>query len=194
MKTKSWILTILACCIAAIGYATEFPTMNVIPVEGDKAMLAYLAPEAATLEVTLTDCNGEVIYFKRTNGKQDQFSKVFSFADLDEGTYCVSVNFGNRSVSRNLLVSKKQIKVSEPLRCYEPYFNLEDQVLNISLFNSPMKQVYVNIYKDGEHVNGYKLGKDLAIQKRLDLSKLESGQYEVVLTDYIKDHKFVAEL
>ena len=34
----------------------------------------------------------------------------------------------------------------------------------------------------------------LAIQKRLDLSGLNSGEYEVVLTDFITDHKFLAEL
>jgi len=194
MKTKNWILTILACFVAATGFATEFPTMNVIPVEGEKAMLAYSAPDAATLEVTLTDCNGSILYFKRTNGKQSEFNQVFNLNELEDGSYCMCVNYGNRSISRDLVVNGKDITVGAPMRCYEPFFCLEEDKLNISFFNSPRKQVYVNIYKDGKHVNGYKLGKELAIQKRLDLSKLSPGEYEVVITDYIKDHKFFAEL
>ena len=194
MKTKKWTLTVLAFFIVAIGFATEFPTMNVIPVEGDKAMLAYSAPDASTLEVTLTDCNGSILYFKRTNGKQNEFNQVFNFAELEDGSYCMCVNYGNRSISRNLVVDGEEIAVGPPMRCYEPYFCLEDDQLNISFFNSPQKQVYVNIYKDGEHVNGFKLGKDMAIQKRLDLSRLDPGEYEVIVTDYVKDHKFIAEL
>ena len=195
MKTKNWVITILACFVVATGFATEFPTMNVIPVEGDKALLAYSAPDAATLEVTLTDHNGSVMYFKRTNGKQSEFNQVFNLTDLEDGSYCMSVNYGNRSISRDLMVHGEEITVGAPVRCYEPFFCMEeDNKLDISFFNSPRKQVFVNIYKDGKHVNGYKLGKELAIQKRLDLSNLDPGEYEVIVTDYIKDHKFVAEL
>ena len=194
MKTRTWILTILAFLIVSVGFAAEFPTMNVIPVENNKAMLAYNAPAAATLEITLTDCNGNILYFKKTSEQKKELNQVFDFSEFEDGHYCVSVNYGNKSISRNLLIDGEKIKVGEPTRCYEPYFCLEKKMLNISLYNSPQKQVYVNIYKDGDHVNGFKLGKDLAIQKRLDLSKLETGKYEVIVTDYIKDHKFIAEL
>ncbi|WP_167616262.1 hypothetical protein [Maribellus sediminis] len=194
MKTKTWILAILAFFIVSVGNATDFPAMNVIPVEANKAMLAYKAPTAATLEVTLTDCNGEVLYFKRTNQKETEYNQVFDFAELGDGSYCMCVNYGNRSVKRNLLLDGESISVGAPMRCYEPYFCLEEKMLNISFFNSPQKPVYVNIYQDGKHIDGFKLGKDLAIQKRLYLSKLKAGDYEVVVTDYITDHKFLAEL
>lgn len=194
MKTRTWILTILAFFIATVGFATEFPTMNLIPVEGDKAMLAYNAPTAATLEITLSDCNGSILYFKRTTGQENELNQIFDFSELEDGDYCMSVNYGNRSISRNLHIEGEEISVGAPMRCFEPYFTLEDKMLNVSLYNSPQKQVFVNIYKDGTHIDGFKLGKDLAIQKRIDLSRLEAGEYEVILTDYVKDHKFVAEL
>lgn len=194
MKTRTWILMVLAFFIASAVNATDFPSMNVIPVEANKAMLAYKAPSAATLEVTLTDCQGEVLYFKRTNQKEKEYNQVFDFSDLDDGSYCMCVNYGNRSVKRTLMVEGENIGVGAPMRCYEPYFCLEEKKLNISFFNSPQKPVYVNIYKDGQHVDGFKLGDDLAIQKRLDLSSLKSGEYEVVVTDFITDHKFLAEL
>lgn len=194
MKTKTWILAILAFFITTIVNATDFPAMNVIPVEANKAMLAYKAPTAATLEVTLTDCKGEVLYFKRTNQKETEYNQVFDLAEMEDGTYCMCVNYGNRSVKRNLVLDGESISVGAPMRCYEPYFCLEEKMLNISFFNRPQKPVYVNIYQDGKHIDGFKLGKELAIQKRLDLSKLKAGDYEVVVTDNITDHKFLAEL
>lgn len=190
MKTKSWILTILACFIGAIGYATEFPKMDLTPVEGEKVRLAYFSPQAANLEVSLIDSYGAIIYMKRTMKKESEFNKVFDFSSVEDGTYCICVNYGNKSISRELVVKNNQFKIGDPVSCFEPYFRMENEMLNISLLNSPLKQVYVNVYKNGEHVNGYSLGKDLDIQKKLDFSDLEPGEYEVVLSDYFKDHKF----
>jgi hypothetical protein len=194
MKTKIWIFTVLAFLVAATGNATDFPSMNVIPVEENKAMLAYKASNAATLEITLSDCQGDILYFKRTNQKEKEFNQVFDFSELKDGNYCMCVNYGNRSVKRDLMVQGEKITVGAPMRCYEPFFCLEEKMLNISFFNSPQKQVYVNVYQNGQHVDGFKLGKELSIQKRLDLSNLKSGDYEIVVTDFITDHRFLAKL
>jgi hypothetical protein len=194
MKTKIWVTTTLAFFIAAIGYATDFPQMNVITVEAEKALVAYKSSEATPLEITLTNCNGEILYFKRTQKRYNEYKKVFDFSELGSGNYCVCVNFGNRSISRNLTVDKKDITVGAPQRLYEPYFCMNDKKLNVSFFNCPQKPVYVNIYQNGQHIQGINLGKDLTIQKRLDLSNLKKGEYEVVLSDLFKDHKYIAQL
>jgi hypothetical protein len=41
----------------------------------------------------------------------------------------------------------------------------------------------MSIYQDGMYIAGKKLGKELCIQKIFDLSKLDHGKYEVVLSD-----------
>ena len=64
----------------------------------------------------------------------------------------------------------------------------------MSFFNCPCEPVYVNIYRNGEHVQGINLGKGLTVQKCLDLSKLRKGEYEVVLSDKFKEHKYIAQL
>lgn len=194
MKTKIWVTTTLAFFIVVIGYATDFPKMNVIPVEAEKALVAYESSEATPLEITLTNCNGEILYFKRTQKRQNEYKKVFDFSELGAGNYCISINFGNRSISRNISVDKKDISVGAPQRLYEPYFCMENKKLNVSFFNCPQKPVYVNIYKNGKHIEGINLGKDLAIQKRLDLSRLKTGEYEIVLSDFFKEHKYIAQL
>lgn len=194
MKTKTWVVTALALFIVAVGFATDFPKMNVIPVEAEKALVAYKSSEATPLEITLTNYQGEILYYKKTQKRYSEYKKVFDFSELGEGDYCICVNFGNRSVSRNVTVDKNEIKVGVAQQLYEPYFCLKDKKLNVSFFNGPQKPVYVNIYKDGEHIEAINLGKDLAIQKRLDLSQLKKGEYEIVLSDLFKDHKYITQL
>jgi len=194
MKTKTWILTILAYFIVAIGYATEFPKLNVVSLEKDKAMVAFSANQASILEVSLTNCVGNVVYFNRTKDHQAEFKKIFDFSQMDDGEYCICINYGNRSVARSLNINSDKIVVGPPMQMFEPYFKLCDNILNISFLNCPLKQVYVSVYQDGRRIDWAKMGKDLTIQKRLDLSRLEKGEYEIVLTDYFKDHRFMVQL
>jgi len=194
MKTSKWVLTALAVLIVAIGSATDFPKMNVVPVSGEKALVAFNSDEASPLEITLTASDGEIVYYKKTKERYSDFKKIFDFSELGEGEYCVCVNFGNRSINRKVNVQKDGIKVSEPQRLYEPYFCMKDKKLNVSFFNCPCEPVYVNIYCKGKHVQGINLGKALTVQKCLDLSKLRKGEYEIVLSDKFKDHKYIAQL
>ena len=190
MKTKLWVLTALAVFIVAIGFATETPKMNVIPVEAQKALVAFESLSSSPLEIILTNKNGETLYRMKTKNAQKELKKVIDFSELGYGDFNVCMNYGVQSVSRKLCVSEDGIKVGCPERLYEPYFCMKNGKLNVSFLNITNKKVKLYVYKNGELVSSVKLGKDIAIQKRLDLSKLENGEYKVVLTDWFKDHQF----
>lgn len=194
MKTKNLVLLTLAFLFAAIGNAADLPKMSITPVENQKAVVNYEASQATPLEITLTASNGDILYFKRTSERHTEYREELDFTELGSGNYNICFNFGNQSVSRTVSVSGKDITVGPSQYCYEPCFSLEDRNLNISLLNLPEKPVYVNIYQDGVQIDGFKLGKELAIQKRLDLSNLKTGEYEVVVSDCFKDHKYIAKL
>lgn len=194
MKTKNWVLAALACLIVAIGSASDLPKVNVVPIAAEKALVAFETPSAAPLEITLTASSGEILYFKKSTKHLAEYKKVFDFSELGKGVYCMCINYGNRSVSRTINVAKDEIKVGEMQRLYEPYFVLNDKKLNVSFLNCPCKPVFLNIYCEGKHLQGINLGKGLAVQKCIDLSLLQKGEYEVVLTDCFKNHKFIAQL
>jgi len=67
-------------------------------------------------------------------------------------------------------------------------------MVNLSFLNAWNKPVYVNIYQNGEYIDGSTLGRDVSIQTRLDFSHLKRVTYEVVLTDCIKDHRYTLKL
>ena len=194
MKTKALVLAALAFFIVAMGNASELAKMNIVQVEAEKALVNFNIPDATSLEITLSAANGDVVYYKKTKERYCEYKKVFDFSDLKDGKYCVCINYGNQSLNRTLNVDDGQIAVGPAQRLYEPYFKLKDKKLNVSFLNCICEPVYVNIYRNGEHVSGHNLGRGLTVQKCLDLSRLRSGEYEIVLTDKFKDHKFMAKL
>ncbi len=194
MKTKNWTLAVLAILIAAVGFASDVPKLNIIKTDDHKALIAYKADFVNTLEIMVCDENGDVLYFKRTKNPQAEFSKIFDFSEIGNGNYNVCVNYGNQSIARELNVSKKQIKISDTERKYEPYFKLNDCKLNVSHLNVPLKSVYLNIYKNGQQISCVNLGKKMAIQKCINMSKLPKGEYDILLTDQINEHWFFVQL
>ncbi len=194
MKTRNLVLMTLAFLFAAIGNAADLPKMSITQLDDRKAVVAYNSTQATPLEITLTASNGDILYFKRTSERHKEYSEVLDFNELGSGNYCICFNYGNQSINRSLSVSGKDITVGPAQHCYEPCFRLEKDNLNISFLNLPQKQVYLSIYQGGQLIDGFKLGKDLAIQKRLDLSNLKNGEYEVVVTDSFKEHKYIAKI
>ncbi|WP_347838975.1 hypothetical protein [uncultured Draconibacterium sp.] len=193
MKTKTWVVLTLVFCIAAMANATDLPKMNVEQVEENTAVVAYTASTEAPLLVSITNANGEILYYKETEHCKE-FKKELDLTKLGDGNFCVCINYGNQSVSRKICVKDKKVVVDETTRCFEPYFCVKEKRLNVSFLNQSLKPVYLNVYRNGRHVKGMNLGRDLTIHQALDFSKLTRGTYEVVLTDNIKDHKFKAQL
>jgi len=70
------------------------------------------------------------------------------------------------------MVRKNNIEVGPLFQFFEPCIKLEVKMLNILFLNQHQKQVFRNVYKDVKHFDGFKLGKKLALQKRVDLSRL----------------------
>jgi hypothetical protein len=85
------------------------------------------------------------------------------------------------------------LKVGEEIRMFSPYFKFEDNKLQISYLNNSQKNVFLNIFREGQYVTGKKLGKEMCIQKALDFSKLETGTYNVILTNNSNEFQFTVQ-
>lgn len=192
MKTRTFILTALAVCVATTVFATQLPTMNVIPVENEKALVAFETMSPANFELTLTNQRGETIFYKKSVEPVQSYRLVFDLHDLEDGNYHVNLKHGNCTLDREITVlNGLNLKVGEEIRMFSPYYKFEDNKLQVSYLNNSQKNVYLNIFKDGEFVTGKKLGKEMCIQKVLDFSNLEKGTYEVVLSNNSNEFPFV---
>ena len=134
---------------------------------------------------------GEFLYSWTSKTPQLKFNKVFDFSNVGCGKYKVYLDCGEQSLTRDLNVTQKQIGIGPEVQLHKPFFRYSDGKLNLSFLNVALKSVYINIYKNGEYVTGLNLGKELDVQKRFDFSKLDKGEYEVVLSDFFSEHYYM---
>jgi hypothetical protein len=194
MKTKNLVLTAMAVFVAATVFATQLPTMNVIPVQNEKALVAFETMSPANFELTLTNRKGEVLYYKKSDEIVQNHRMVFDLHELEDGNYTVRLKHGNCILTRELTLSNhSSIKVGEEIRMFSPYYKFENNKLQLSYLNNAQKNVFVNIFKNGNYVTGKNLGKEMCIQKVLDFSKLEKGTYEVVLNNQSEEYLFTVQ-
>jgi hypothetical protein len=191
MKTMIWVITTLAVMYVANSYATGTSKMNIVQVEAEKALVAFESASPAHFEITIKKEDGRIVYYKETKDLKKEYRQVFDFSETGPGTYDVCICDGSNRVSRKMVVSKNGISVEKPLYLTQPYFKFENNRLNVSFLNHANKSVYLSIYQGDDYVTSVKLGKDVAIQKCIDFSKLKKGDYEVVLNDWYNDYSFI---
>jgi len=190
MKTKNWVFTTLAIFIAAIGFATETPKMNIVASEDDKILVSFESATACPVEMTITGEDGVIIHYWKSESPQSTFNQMLNLSELERGTYDVVLNYGGTSINRELEIMRNEIKVGPPVKLPEPYFCFKNDKLKVSFLNVANKNVFLNVYKDGEYYNGFTLGKNFDIQKCIDFSMAGKGNYEIVFTDNFKEHHY----
>lgn len=190
MKTKVLLLTVLATFLASATFATKLPSMNIVPVKAEKTILEIENGEASHFELTVVNSNNEILYYKKSETPVENYKTVFDFSNLDNDCYHVSLSVGNWTLGRQLTVKGNRIEVGNEVRFAAPVFSYNDNQLDVSFLNMGQKNVFLNIYKEGEHVAGRKLGNEICLQKSFDLSKLDKGLYEVTINDKFKEYSY----
>lgn len=184
----------MAFFIVATGFATETLSLDVFAVEAEKVLVDFRSKTPTLLELTLQNSDGEIVYYSKSETLLSKYKEVLDFTEMEKGMYTICMNYGNCSVNCELFVSKNNIKIGPLVQLYEPYFCLENGILNVSFLNVTQKNVYLNIYQNDKYLTGNCLGKDMALQKRLDISNLKGERYQLVLTDWFIDHPFVVQM
>ena len=191
MKTTTWGLTTLALFIAAISFATDLPKMNVNANDASKLTVSFESPTASPVELIISDRDGAILYSWKSEMPEAKISKMYNLSELGNGNFNICVNFGGKSINREVCIKGKNVNVGPAVQLNEPFFNYKNNRLNVSFMNVAKKDVYLKIYKDGEHYEGFTLGKNMHIQRCFDFSKSQKGTYEIVLTDYFKEHHYI---
>ena len=191
MKTKNWLLTALALFMAVTGFTTDTPNMNIVASDVNKILVSFESETPCMVEMTITDEDGGIVHYWKSETPENIVNQRLNLSQLGKGTFNVTMNYGGTSINREINITRNEIKVGAQVKLIEPYFCFKNDRLNVSFLNVTSKKVFLNVYKDGEHYNGFLLGKDFDIQKCIDFSMAEKGNYEVVLTDYFKEHHYL---
>jgi hypothetical protein len=155
--------------------------VNIVPISAEKAEVAISTTDAANLQISIENENGEKVYYKETDADTD-FRRVFDFSKLEKGDYKLSVSTNGLTTERTFSIDNKNIAVGSEKNLMEPYFAYKDGVLKMSYMNFPEENVSLNFYSDNDLIYSSKIGHQFNVLEGYDLSKLEKGTYTAVLS------------
>ena len=190
MKTIKLLSTVLAVAIVAVATAVEKPKMNVVPVSADRAVVSIMNENAELFELSIHAEDGELVYYKQTTKPLNTYQKMFDFKNLENGNYTMNLRINDTRLSKDFSVAARGITVGESKLRFDPYFAFADGVLKLSYLNFDKEQLNLNIYDEKGLVYKTTLGKEFNIASGYDLSGLEEGKYEVILSSLNNDFSF----
>lgn len=193
MKTIRLLFTVTAVAIAAIVTAVEKPKMDVIPLNANQAIVSITNENPALFEMSIETNNGDLVYYKQTTKISTEYKKTFDFANLQNGSYVLKLKVNDTRVYREFEVNNSEIVVGDSKMKLDPYFSFKNNELKFSYLNFDQENFNVSIYNENELFFNKKLGKDFAIQEGFNLSKLEKGNYTVVLSSLSNEYVYTLE-
>lgn len=190
MKTIKFLFTVLAVAVVAIATAVEKPKLNVIPLTADRAIVSVQNGKEALMELSIESVEGEIVYFKQSAKPLSSYKKIFDFEDLKNGSYVMSLNVNGTRLSKEFDVTSNEITIGKSKLRFDPYFNYTDNVLKLSYLNHDNENMKLAIYDKYGVLYESKLGKDFSISTGYDLTKLEEGNYQVILSSLNKEFTY----
>lgn len=155
--------------------------MDILPLNTDRAVVAISSANEAQYEISIENNNGQVVYYKETEGSLTDYRKVFDFSKLEKGDYRLTASINGASSVRNFTVGNRAIAVGELSYTVDPVFSFNDDILRVAYLNYPGENVALKIYSGNDLVYSKSLDKNFAVNEGLSLAKLKSGNYQVVL-------------
>ncbi len=164
--------------------------VNILPLTSETAVVAISNVEAANFQISIENENGEVVYYKETDGIAKDYRKVFDFSKLDKGDYKLSVSIDGSNTERSFSIDNKKIAVGKEKVHVEPFFGYKNGVLKLSYLNFTQESLSLNLYDGKDLVYSKEMGDRFNVNEGLNLSKLEKGAYSVILSSGSKNYSY----
>ncbi|WP_163324959.1 hypothetical protein [Draconibacterium mangrovi] len=192
---KTLFVGIIAMCVASVAMASGNLRVNMEANENEATVVEISSGEMVHFEIELTDEYGNSIYEMNSEVPRSEMEKRYDFSALDNGTYWYYVRTGDEEIRKQLSIEYGEVEVMDVRKTVEPYFFQEGDQIILSYLNFENENINLYVYENNTLLTEVALGKDFAIHKAIDLSKLNYGEYEVVLTNEndIYEHSVVIE-
>lgn len=168
--------------------------VNILPLTSEKAVVAISAADAANFRISIENEKGEKVYYKETDADSKDYRKVFDFSNLEKGDYKLSVSVDGLTTERLFKIESENIAVGRENSLIEPYFSYKAGILKMSYLNFPEKNISLNFYTNDNLVYSKDLGNKFNVTEGFDLSKLERGNYSVVLSTENNSYTYNVDL
>jgi hypothetical protein len=170
--------------------ATGNLKVNIVPVTAEKAVVEISSAAASNFQISISNTKGEVVYYHETDEESSDYRKVYDFSDLENGDYKFAVTVDRLTTERSFNVKNQNISVGKEKNMIEPFFAYKAGILKLSYLNFSEKSMNLNFYNGNDLVYSNNIGNQFTVNKGFDLSKLEKGNYSVVLSTDDKTYNY----
>jgi hypothetical protein len=179
---KKFSLLLVALFIGVVfAFGSGKPAMNVIPIDADKILVAMENEVSTPLEVSVTDKDGRLVYYKSVRRPDKDYKKIYDLSALEDGRYSLTLTINNMRVQRTIDLDNDKVLVGDVRYAYDPTFSFADNMLKLSYLNFDEENISFTLYRQGSEVFRTSLGNEFALTKGFDFSKLDRGYYDIVI-------------
>ena len=179
MKTLMAVFALVA--IAKIALAGGNLRVDILPLTAERAVVAVSSQAEAQYEISIKDVQGDVVYYKQTEGNIKDYRKVFDFSRLEKGDYTFIATINGATSERTFSIGSQVIEVGNIKNVVDPVFSFNNDILRVAYLNYQGEKLDLKIYDQNNLIYSKSIDNEFAVTAGLNLAKLSSGNYQVVL-------------
>ena len=159
----------------------DFPKvkMNEVPAERKISLVMEGLKENHT--IVLQDANAGVL-MRESTGENRKYAKVLNLKNLPNGTYYVVIDSELKKMVQPLSLTDKGVKIYEnrSRTYYKPFIKVDDQHIDLSMFNGRLADVSVTIYNNkSEEIFTETFENVLTVERRYLMKEFAYGKYTI---------------
>lgn len=187
LATKITVAVILVVVLVSRVSAIDAPKLRFVPYSNDRAVVSLNNDSQVETKLTIENAAGNVVYYNDGSINEKVYSKVFDFKNLIDGEYKITVSnkYGTNSMFFTVEYSAIVENTDETV---SPFVEVKDNVLKIFFLNNKLSDVELSLSNEEGEVFNKSLGKDFSINAGFNLESLESGDYDINITDGVKTY------
>lgn len=190
MKTKTMLVVFFAGALTVASYATERPKMNVQSIDADRLLISMETENSSEMEVSIRDNRGNTVYFNQVKQPATAYNRIFDMENLENGEYSMKLKVDDMISVRKLTVDNNRVAVGNAENLVAPFFVFNGEKLDLTHLNLEMEKYSFEIYGKDGLVYKTSLNNRTPMHARYDLSRMEKGEYEVVLNSVNNDFNY----
>jgi hypothetical protein len=164
--------------------------VNILPVSSEKAVLAVSTLYSSNFNISVADANGMIVFAQENTGPTEGYLVEFGLSDLKEGKYKLMVVCNDVTSERPFIKTEDGIKVGKEKTMIKPFFGYKNGMLKCTYLNFPKENMHLYFLKGKQLLYSKELGKVFNVTEGMNLSRLEKGNYEVILSAGGRDYSF----
>lgn len=185
MKTmKNLLLGIITMVAANVALASGNLQVNLMPGNLESATVEISNTNLVNYEIKITDNKGNLLYSTKTKVPQRELKKRYDLSNLEDGVYWHTVKVDKENVTKQFVINNGAVEVVNIRKSVEPYFQIKENHIDLSMLNHGNEDIKIYVYdRNNTLIDEAELGNDFVVQKRVDISELRPGNYNVVLVN-----------